>query len=165
MAERSSPNKWQERVDTLTHAGVVFIVYSVYIYVALGLLAALLGSFLIPLGSGPGGLWGIPVFLYLVTFLIGLPSFIFGVRDIFWRRWHGVGRILACIAPLAIGLYFFMIPHALDPCLVGVWAPAVLLVRFRCVKALAMSGISIHGFISFFMRHRRSSRSPSIGSP
>ena len=123
MAESSSPNEWQVRADTLAHAGVVFIVYSIYIYVALGLSASLVGSFLTPLGDGPGGLWGIPFFLYLVTFLIGLPSFIFGVRDIFRLRWHGAGRILACISPLAISIYFFMIPHAIDPCVVGIWEP------------------------------------------
>ncbi len=123
MKARSLPNILDAGIDMLARAGVVIIVCTVAVCVVLGALAALVGGSFTSLGSGPGGLGGMPMLLFLLAALLGLPSLVRALFDLYQRRWKRVGRVVIFIAPLAIAIYFFEIPHAIDPCALGIWAP------------------------------------------
>jgi hypothetical protein len=87
----------------------------------LGVLAAGLGAFLTPLGSGLGGGWGVPALALNLAMLLGAPSLPLAGADLARGRREGAGRMLAFWGPLLIGAGFIGIAHAVDPCLRGVW--------------------------------------------
>ena len=107
--------------DRLAHIGFIIIVLVVFISFALGLLIALLGSFLIKLGDGLGGGWGIPALALTLAMFLGVPSLIISVADIFRGRRRQTGRMVAFFGPLIISIGFIAIAHVVDPCFQGIW--------------------------------------------
>lgn len=88
----------------------------------LGLTAALAGGPLAELGSGPGGLFGLPfLFLVLVVLGLGIPGAIrSGIAPGPAGRRVGRAAVLL-MGPVAVALGFLAIAHALDPCVNGWW--------------------------------------------
>lgn len=89
-----------------------------------GLAAAVVGGPLTDLGSGAGGLFGVPSLLLTVAALaIGIPA---GV--VVARRLRSQGRWIGAAAVVGGGLWivatgYFMIAHMVDPCVNGWWGP------------------------------------------
>lgn len=150
MKEKSFPNILDAGIDMLARAGVVIIVFTVGVCVVLGLSAALMGGSLTSLGSGPGGLGGMPMLLFLLAALLGLPSLVRGLFDLYQRRWDRLGRIVAFIAPVFIAIYFFEIPHAIDPCALGIWAPGSSWASIPLCEAWG-GGWNIHARFHLFL--------------
>jgi len=87
-----------------------------------GLAAAVLGGSLSELGSGAGGLFGIPSLLTtLIALFLAVPTAI-GMalqarHSTGWLRWGAVTVVGAWL--VAIG--YFVVAHAVDPCFNGWW--------------------------------------------
>jgi hypothetical protein len=85
---------------------------------ALGLLAALVGGSLEGLGSGAGGLAGVPTFLLLVVAAVCLVAGVaLAVRG--GRSALGQAALLA-LGPLLVFAVTFQGAHVIDPCNLGV---------------------------------------------
>ena len=84
----------------------------------LGIVAALLG--LDALGSGPGGLWGLPMMALTLCALAGL---LLGGAGVMRSRASGEHwRALVILAgPVLLVIAFFEGVHAVDPCASGLW--------------------------------------------
>lgn len=121
MTQVPAITKWHTVLDRLAYIGVMIIILVVSISVALGLLAALLGSFLTEAGDGLGGGWGVPELALTLATLLGVPSLIISAMDILRGRWGQAGRMLAFWGPLIISIGFIVIGHAIDPCFRGIW--------------------------------------------
>ncbi|MGH2377143.1 MAG: hypothetical protein ACRDGT_01555 [Candidatus Limnocylindria bacterium] len=84
----------------------------------LGLAAAILGGALVRLGSGPGGLYGLPLIGLLVLVIIGVggavPVLASARRDVVRAAPSVAGPILVLVA-------FLQMAHAMDPCSGGMW--------------------------------------------
>ncbi len=87
-----------------------------------GIAAAVLGGALSNLGSGAGGLFGIPSILTtLIALLLAMPAAVGMVRQT--RRSPGWLRSATVIAVGAwiVAIGYFMVAHAVDPCVNGWW--------------------------------------------
>jgi hypothetical protein len=123
VKDNPNVNRLQRGADQIAWIGFWIIVFTIAIGFALGLVAALVGGPLTRLGSGIGGLWGTLDIALILVMLLSLPSLAVGLAAIYRRHWRDAARLLAYVGPLAISFGYILIPHALDPCFVGVWGP------------------------------------------
>lgn len=84
----------------------------------LGLAAAILGGALVPLGSGPGGLNGLPRIGLLVLVIIGVGGAVLVLAS---ARRDVVHAALSVVGPILVLVAFVQIAHAVDPCSTGMW--------------------------------------------
>lgn len=89
-----------------------------------GLAAAAVGGSLTDLGSGFGGLYGIPaLLLVLVALALGVPAGIAASRSIRMKPgWLRAG-LLAGVGVFVVAFGFGQIAHWIDPCVRGWWGP------------------------------------------
>ena len=87
-----------------------------------GTLAALLGGGLTDLGDGAGGLSGVPsVLLTLVALVLGIPAALITARLVRpTDGWIGVAALVGT-GPWLVAIGYFMVAHAVDPCVNGWW--------------------------------------------
>lgn len=76
-----------------------------------------------PLGSGPGGGWGVPGMAYMAAAVLGVPGLFLGLADLARRRRSGARRLLASAVPFLVFAAFFFGAHLLDPCARGWLSP------------------------------------------
>lgn len=147
----SNPNRgtrWQRRADRLARFAFQIMLITIVIGLALGLAAALTGGALTRLGSGPGGLWGVPDMILIVTMLLGVPSLILGFVALSQRHWRDVARMLAYFGPLVISAGYIIIPHILDPCARGVWG---VFSAFRDIPLCERFGLELNVHTRFHL--------------
>lgn len=118
---RADDNHRRDRSRTLgwtTRSLTVVIVVSL----VGGVAAAVLGGGLTELGSGAGGLFGLPSILTtLIALFLAVPAAVGMARPS--RRAPGWVRAAAVTAAGAwiVAFGYFMVAHAVDPCLNGWW--------------------------------------------
>lgn len=105
----------------LAKIGWHLIYWDTILSLGLGLLTALVGGALTPLGDGLGGGYGIPELLFLVAILLGLPGLFRGIGGLFKWDWEQAMWVIVFIGPLIIAVGYILIPHALDPCVNAIW--------------------------------------------
>jgi hypothetical protein len=115
--------RWTRWSDRATRIGLWLVLATLLVGLALGAAAALVGGPLTPLGRGVGGLWGAVDLALLAIMLLGLPSLLLGLIALYRRRWRQTLRLIAYLGPLVIAVGYVLIPHALDPCFLGIWGP------------------------------------------
>ena len=96
----------------------------VIISLSAGIAAALFGGILTDLGSGAGGLFGIPSILTtLIALFLAIPAAIVTARQT--RQSPGWLRSATVIATGAwvVAIGYFVVAHAVDPCVNGWWGP------------------------------------------
>ena len=87
-----------------------------------GVAAALVGRGLIDLGSGAGGLLGVPsLLLTLAALILGLPAAVSVARLV--RPADGwIGKaVLVGLGAWVVAIGYFVVAHAVDPCFNGWW--------------------------------------------
>lgn len=87
-----------------------------------GIFAVAVGGFMNELGSGPGGLYGIPsLLLTLVALGVGTPAAISTGRLLRGHQGWLVHALLAFLGVWVVALGYFIVAHIVDPCLNGWW--------------------------------------------
>jgi hypothetical protein len=87
-----------------------------------GIVAAMLGGSLDELGSGAGGLYGVPSILTtLIALFVAIPAAVVVARQAHRSPgWLRAGIVVAAGAwVVAVG--YFVVAHAIDPCVNGWW--------------------------------------------
>ena len=87
-----------------------------------GIAAALVGGSLSDLGSGAGGLFGIPSILTtLIALLMAIPAAVAvsrqALRSPGWLR----AAVVTGIGAWVVAIGYFVVAHAVDPCVNGWW--------------------------------------------
>lgn len=123
QATGSATGRWARRADRAARFGWWLVAVCLPVAFALGALAALFGGPLTRLGSGVGGLWGAANLGLMLAMLLGVPSLIVALVALAHRRWRGALRAIAYVGPLALAIGYIVLPHALDPCDLGLFSP------------------------------------------
>lgn len=94
----------------------------IVVSVAGGAAAALVGRGLTDLGSGAGGLFGLPsLLLTVIALVLGLPAAVIAARLVRPADgWIGVA-VLVGVGAWVVAIGYFVIAHAVDPCVNGWW--------------------------------------------
>lgn len=121
MTSLKHSSRWHSWADRLGEWSFRLIVMSLSIWLILGLLAAIFGGPLTNLGSGFGGVWGVPGLVFLFATLLALPSFLIGFADLFQKQAGAIKRMLVYGFSLLIAFGYVFIAHGLDPCFLGIW--------------------------------------------
>jgi len=87
-----------------------------------GLAAAILGGSLSELGSGPGGLFGLPAMLLtLIALFVGVPASVSLARRLPPKSRRVRAAAVVAGGALVVAVGFTVVAHMIDPCVNGWW--------------------------------------------
>lgn len=105
-------------------AQLLMVTVSVVIVISVlaGIVAAVLGGSLTNLGSGFGGLWGVPALVLTLTALVlGVAASVRIVRLLGPEAGRWRLAVLVFVGVWVVALGYSVVAHLIDPCLNGWW--------------------------------------------
>ena len=99
--------------------GVYVSVVALGVALAGGLVAFVATPTFDELGSGPGGLFGVPALVLLACAGLGLPMLLYSLVSVARGRWRDGWYLLIAVLQWCIAVGFFYVAHAFDPCARG----------------------------------------------